>query len=163
MENPLDKLGDRTYAIRHNPNCHKPFELRMVGNLAKIEYNASDLVVCDDTLEEAVEKMLVLLRVTNVHRQDPLTMEEARVLYNEFWSLLILHNSDKQRQFAFLNTCYSCEEPAVGRSSTNCWGTVLDYPTCWSCHNKYDRKWMDSVPYKRKCSNPKASCDTVPS
>lgn len=150
MQDPLDKLSDRTYAIRHNPNCHKPFELRLVGNLSKIEYNSNDLVACGDTLDEAVEKALILARISSARRQEPLTMAEAKLLHGDFWALSILDKRQEQLEFFFLKTCYSCEEPAIGRSSTNCWGTVLDYPTCWGCHNKYDRKRMDSVPYKKQ-------------
>lgn len=74
-------------------------------------------------------------------RIEPLTMDEARKLYREFWQLATITHPEHGVAF-----CYCCGQPATGRSSANAWGTILDFPSCDGCHARWNVKWVDSVP-----------------
>lgn len=60
----IDALRNQTYMVRHNPNCPKPFEVRLtgLGLLASLVWRApndGDDKGYGDTIEEAAENALM--------------------------------------------------------------------------------------------------------
>lgn len=60
MESHLERLSSFTFAVLHNPNCSKPFELRLVGHhMAQLDLKpgmvTGDICGYGDTMEEAAE------------------------------------------------------------------------------------------------------------
>lgn len=59
-ESPLASIGDLTYAVEHNPNCPKPFKVRLVGDAGMLDLVrpganlTRDLLGHGVTLQEAV-------------------------------------------------------------------------------------------------------------
>ena len=55
----LKKAKDLTWALRHNPNCPSPYEVRMPGRKAgRINYDQGDIVGYGKTLAKALEDAL---------------------------------------------------------------------------------------------------------
>lgn len=72
-------------------------------------------------------------------RQNELSMDGAITIYRQFWALSVI-DSDK-----IGGLCYCCDNPPTGRSSANVWGTIVDFPSCDTCHKRKNETWTDSV------------------
>ena len=71
------ELANLTYMVRHNPNCPKPFEVRLSGRPVD-----TDDIGYGMTLEEAARAALAMRQ----DRLDAPNRRRAAILFREVWS-----------------------------------------------------------------------------
>lgn len=55
----MNEIEKYTFAVRHNPNCPSPFEVRLVGKgRGRINYDDKDIVGFGKTFDEAAENVM---------------------------------------------------------------------------------------------------------